>query len=292
MEAIKKDFVKNMLIFFAVLVATFCTTTCGFAGEVPKYDFKNPNPKPGLYRLGEMKYVKGTHITEFLNDSKILVMGGCRGGCTGEHYKSAEILNLKSGKFETLPDPNYYPRKILPTDDGRFLIFGSKNSFYDTACFEIYNPKTKTFTDTKICKEDKWSYNFKASVFKLNDNKFALYMAEYEMPYTYKSKREFLMYIYDASTNVLSETPLRVGDKGYIDYFTMTKSITEYMNEYNALHRALTKEIGYFDYLKISDEEIIIFARSKVDYGINIDSLENGRYKEYASWFPRFINII
>ena len=44
----------GIILLFLIITTVFCC--CTYAGGVPKYNPKDPNPKPGLYRVGDMNY--------------------------------------------------------------------------------------------------------------------------------------------------------------------------------------------------------------------------------------------
>ena len=287
-KEIKTSFLK---LFFGI-ICCFIVINCAWAAGVPKYNPSDPNPKPGLYRVGDMNYARGSFVISRLSDDKILITGHTKLR-NAKHNKTAEILDLNTGKFKAISDTNYFSYRSFVLSDGRILLLGGITPVYASKnCLEIFDPKTNKFIDTKICKIDEYSFDGNAMMYEINNDTYALYIRDYDKPYTINSRLhpKFLMYVYDAKTNTITDEPIRQGQDKYIEYQTLeNKKSGRYFDsssvECKTMRKIAKEKIGSFNYLKLNDEKVLIFARNLVDYGVRVDSIENGKYKDKKSWF-------
>lgn len=267
----------GIILLFLIITTVFCG--CTYAGGVPKYNPKDPNPKPGLYRVGDMNYRRDVLSVVPLNNKKILFFGIIRLFDTSANYKTSEIFNLDTGKFTIGEPSNYYLKSYVKLDDGRIVILGGKNrSNLSEQCLEIYDPKTNKFIDTKICIGDGKTYTKDAKIYKLNNNTIALYNTKD------KYHNEYVMYRYDVNSNTLSEKILEKGDNGYVDKDKLTQP-SKLNNLDASREKALSEKIGRFSYLNLQNGKGLIIARDYVDYGVPVDSIIKVQSIFDQSWY-------
>jgi hypothetical protein len=111
--------------------------------------------KPGSgWSLGltPLKEKRREHTTLLLDDEKVLIAGGARGGFTTPDYlDSLEVYDLKSGTSAIVPSPmskNRAQPSLTRLDDGRVLIVGGYCGTTCTGKFldDLYDPKTDAIT--------------------------------------------------------------------------------------------------------------------------------------------------
>ena len=271
MKNIKKFFIIFLLIFGIIISASGCS----FAGGVPKYNPKDPNPKPGLYRLDNVNYERSWLSLALLNDGRILMTGR-----TPNNNKGAEIFNPKTGKFTKIGNSNYYIAKSLKMSNGQILLLGLEPLGYlRYACFEKFDPKTNKFIDTKACVKQ---FNYtNADLYELGNDKYALYLINA----SFKKS----MFIYDSRNNTLSDKPIKEGDPDYISLHKLqiTKDREFAFNasdEYKkVMLEKVKKEIGGFNKLLLSDDKVLVFAVDYVDYGVHVSPEDEKKFR--YSWF-------
>lgn len=293
MKNVKKFFVIFLLIFGIII----STSGCSFAGGVPKYNPKDPNPKPGLYRVEDINYGRAENVYINLENGKVLIYGYARTS-GGKHFKTPEIFDSNKGKFYPISDMPYVPFSTIQLDDGRYLILGSSSPYAPRdKCLEIYDPNINKFIDTKVCIDDNHYYPGDASIYKLKNNNIALYKAELRS--SDKDKKQLIyeydMYLYDIKNNKLSDKPIKKGEKGYVDIEILKKELKEkdpeycFMgsNEFTMMRKVVNNVLGAntYTYIKLDNNKVLIIARKLVDYGVPIDSIENGKYKNSKSWY-------
>ena len=293
MKNVKKLFIIFLLIFGIII----STSGCSFAGGVPKYNPKDPNPKPGLYRVEDINYGRAENVYINLENGKVLIYGYARTS-GGKHFKTPEIFDSNKGKFYPISDMPYVPFSTIQLDDGRYLVLGSSSPYAPRdKCLEIYDPNINKFIDTKVCIDDNHHYPGDASIYKLKNNNIALYKAE--LRHSDKDKKqpvyEYDMYLYDINNNKLSDKPIKKGEKGYVDKDILIKELREkdpeycFMgsNEFTMMRKVVNDLLGAntYTYIKLDNNKVLIIARKLVDYGVPIDSIENGKYKNSKSWY-------
>ena len=289
---------KNLLeIVLITLIIVIAASGCSFAGGVPKYNPKDPNPKPGLYRVEDINYGRAENVYINLENGKVLIYGYARTS-GGKHFKTPEIFDSNKGKFYPISDMPYVPFSTIQLDDGRYLVLGSSSPYAARdKCLEIYDPKTNKFIDTKVCIDDNHRYHEDASIYKLKNNNIALYKAELRPSDKDKKQLvyEYDMYLYDIKNNKLSDKPIKKGEKGYVDIEILKKELKEkdpeycFMgsNEFTMMRKVVNNVLGAntYTYIKLDNNKVLIIARKLVDYGVPIDSIENGKYKNSKSWY-------
>ena len=85
MKNVKRLFIIFLLIF-GIIISASCSS---FAGGVPKYNPKDPNPKPGLYRVGSLHHERRQSWVIHLDNGKILLYGYSTGG---NKFKTTEFF--------------------------------------------------------------------------------------------------------------------------------------------------------------------------------------------------------
>ncbi len=289
MKKIKKFFIIFLLIFGIIISASGCS----FAGGVPKYNPKDPNPKPGLYRVGSLHHERRQSWVIHLDNGKILLYGYSTGG---NKFKTTEIFDPSTGKFTYGEEQNYVPFSVVHLDDGRYLILGSSSPYAARdKCLEIYDPKTNKFIDTKVCIDDNHRYHEDASIYKLKNNNIALYKAELRPSDKDKKQLvyEYDMYLYDINNNKLSDKPIKKGEKGYVDRDILIKELEsknpilsfQNSNEFSMLQKIAHEKLGSYinRFIKLNDDKVLIIAKGCLDYGVPIDPIEQKKFK--YSWF-------
>ncbi len=285
-KKIKTSFLK---LFFGI-ICCFIVINCSWAAGIPKYNPSDPNPKPGLYRVGDMNYEENIMFCiSGLPDNRILFAGYSPDNSF--HKNNAEIFVSSTGKFQTIIDTNYMPYKCALMDNGRVLLLGRSIRGLGLAthsCLEIYDPKSDKFIDTHICKNDRFfnslGYKTNPSLSKLDNGKFTVYIREmYGIPYT----QRYALYIYDSNNNTITDEPILEGEEGFVipDVSSNDGTLPFSDAEYKTMKKNIEGRIGSFHHLVLNDERILIFARDLVDYDVRVDSIEDGKYKGKKSWF-------
>lgn len=303
MKNVKKLFIIFLLII-GIIISAFCSS---FAGGVPKYNPKDPNPKPGLYRVEDINYRRAENVYINLENGKVLIYGYAKTS-GGKHFKTPEIFDSNKGKFYPISDMPYVPFSTIQLDDGRYLVLGSSSPYAPRdKCLEIYDPNINKFIDTKVCIDDDNYCAGDASIFKLKNNNIALYKSRRLpldkkksepkpfKPFKRGSTSVYDMYLYDINNNKLSDKPIKKGEKGYVDKDILIKELREkdpeycFMgsNEFTMMRKVVNDLLGAntYTYIKLDNNKVLIIARKLVDYGVPIDSIENGKYKNSKSWY-------
>ena len=96
--------IRKFSVILLIIGIIISTSGCSFAGGVPKYNPKDPNPKPGLYYVGETKYFPGP--ATILKDGRVLIIE--RDLESGYDYHHIEIFDPTTGKFTKMKDFPYY----------------------------------------------------------------------------------------------------------------------------------------------------------------------------------------
>ena len=299
MKNVKRLFIIFLLIF-GIIISASCSS---FAGGVPKYNPKDPNPKPGLYRVGSLHHERRQSWVIHLDNGKILLYGYSTGG---NKFKTTEIFDPSTGKFTFGEEQNYVPFSVVHLDDGRYLILGSSSPYAPRdKCLEIYDPNINKFIDTKVCIDDDNYYAGNAHIYKLKNNNIALYKSR-RLPLD-KKKNELKpfkpfkqgstsvddMYLYDINNNKLSDKPIKKGEKGYVDKDILIKELEsknpilsfENSNEFSMLQKIAHEKLGSYinRFIKLNDDKVLIIAKGCLDYGVPIDRIEQKKFK--YSWF-------
>ncbi|CDE42381.1 kelch repeat-containing protein [Clostridium sp. CAG:768] len=299
MKNVKKLFIIFLLIFGIII----STSGCSFAGGVPKYNPKDPNPKPGLYRVGSLHHERRQSWVIHLDNGKILLYGYSTGG---NKFKTTEIFDPSTGKFTYGEEQNYVPFSVVHLDDGRYLILGSSSPYAPRdKCLEIYDPNINKFIDTKVCIDDDNYCAGDASIYKLKNNNIALYKSRRLpldkkksepkpfKPFKRGSTSVYDMYLYDIKNNKLSDKPIKKGEKGYVDIEILIKELEkenpilsfQNSNEFSMLQKIAHEKLGSYinRFIKLNDDKVLIIAKGCLDYGVPIDRIEQKKIK--YSWF-------
>ena len=248
---------------------------------VPKFDPKDPNPKPGLYRVEDMNYARDHHLSVALNDGRVLIIAGNSRLVGDKTRNTVEIFDPKTSKFTKLkmnlecsriPERNL--RAIL-LNNGNVLIIGGmyfdkeKSQFIKQ--YQIFNPKTNEFINGPFSVSDREAGIW---IWKSDNNNIINIQQEYRNSRTIEK--------YDTDTNSIIEIIPEESDE-------YKYNINEYRRSQRFLFAKLnyiSENIGHFsEYAILSDDEVIATALSEIDYGKKVNDFKNGEYKTYYSWY-------
>lgn len=240
---------------------------------VPKFDPKDPNPKPGLYRVEDMNYARDHHLSVALNDGRVLIIAG-NSRLVGDNTRNTvEIFDPKTSKFTKLkmnlecsriPERNL--RAIL-LNNGNVLIIGGmyfdkeKSQFIKQ--YQIFNPKTNEFTVGPVS-----TISYDSGVHMWDDNDGNIYISS------------DVIEKYDIKTNTINEIIPPTSDKYNTGKYTIPRKLP--MSEY----KYIKENLGFpFEYISIAKDLAIVTALSEIDYGKKVDDFNNGVYKTCDSWY-------
>ena len=292
-------FNKICTIFF-IFVAIAITNTACCAKGVPNYNPKDPNPKPGLYYVGETKYFPG--YATVLKDGRVLIIERPYED-SPYRYQYLEIFDPSIGKFTKIKD-FLYPLNLstcfngshhsILLDDGRVLFNAGVvpqeeyPSLKTPELYQIYDPVNDSFSvvgRSKMCRTfvrhgDK-VYPYYANIIpylmtKLNDGRIVSYCSN--------TREKDEMEIIDVKNNTIS-TPIKKGDKDYITpvkYKGYDYSYKDFMNSYHQLYPNLQKPVDNAYFHKLTDSKYLIVSRGEADYGIPAEKIKKNRY---TAWF-------
>ena len=99
--------IRKFSVILLIIGIIISTSGCSFAGGVPKYNPKDPNPKPGLYRVEDINYGRAENVYINLENGKALIYGYARTS-GGKHFKTPEIFDSNKGKFYPISDMPYF----------------------------------------------------------------------------------------------------------------------------------------------------------------------------------------
>lgn len=297
---------KNVKIFFIIFLLIFgiiiSASGCSFAGGVPKYNPKDPNPKPGLYYVGETKHfpIQGT----VLKDGRVLILATTK---YFERVDGVEIFDPTTNKLEQylpLPYPLFLGHTaggIFPTlvlDDGR-VLFNSGLGLIESGnrktanYYQILNPVTNEISVIGRGNMCRYYYDksnpkdyFSFSPSMMND------LGKGKVT-SYCGSRMEEMEIIDLNNNTISK-PIKKGDKDYItppekypkgpgiyiDLITSYRKLYPELNLDEKLNLPNNSFVNLFNY-KLTNTRYLVYATNEVDYGVTIAVYGKVR----ASWF-------
>lgn len=269
---------------------------CTYAGGVPKYNPKDPNPKPGLYYVGETKHfpIRGT----VLKDGRVLILATTK---YFERVDGIEIFNPKTNKLEPylpLPYPLFFGHTvggIFPTlvlDDGR-VLFNSGLGLIESGnrktanYYQIFNPVTNEISVIgrgNMCRyyydESNPKNYFSFSPSMMND------LGKGKVT-SYCGSRMEEMEIVDVKNTTISK-PIKKGDKDYITppakYPRTTFKYQDLVNSYKQLYPEFNDDFMFFGKHKLTENRYLIISNREVDYGIRVSEVTNSK-EDNSSWF-------
>jgi len=270
---LKKIFICLFLMCFISFAALAKEAS---TGAVPKFNPKDPNPKPGLYSLPDMNYEYGGIGIggSLIGNSKIIIYN-----CNYPTSRYVDVFDLKTFKFSKLPqldshisEMGYSIMAIINDNDELYVLV--TKLFEDKGMYLFkYNFKTKENKDLNFFL-DKECY----SLYKKGDN-INLFCTE-----EINKKYVNTMYKYDLKTNKISDA--------YYSDTVEYKTIKE-KEEKNKIKYRNTPFVDTRRYKNIDDEnnfkKKILVNRDEVDYGITVESVLKEKTL-YRSWFsPLYI---
>ena len=203
-------FNKICTIFF-IFVAIAITNTACCAKGVPNYNPKDPNPKPGLYYVGEMKFPRQRPKALLLNNGDIFVFGGSP-RWIGEEAHRDEVISLRTrkSKLTSMRFPFWRLKDVgIVMNDGRVLL---TNYDFNLECnntiLYIYNPITDTYQNTNNSFTN--SYYMCGIHLENVDNDIAIYACPNVDRIVGKNPKDvylhadIIKYIYKTNTNTIS----------------------------------------------------------------------------------------
>lgn len=280
----KKNKKMNSLFkaILSVFILILISNNICFAGAVPKFNPKDPNQKPGLYRLDNMHNRRYNHKMTILNDGKVFISGTDEKYSDGKAYKTAEIFDLETGKFKevnTLFIHNSLGHKSVLMSNGNVLLscgYEKKVTQDKTkGHYEVYDPVTDKFYEgpesNLICSK---------SVFLENSDDGNI-IAYGEAKIDGKIKTVFEKY--NVKSNTVSDIE-KYNTSDYDPYFRKTKNADK-------MFQIVEENIGHPRYcIAFFDGNSLFAATTQVDYGINISDITDGRLSYQPSWFsPLYI---
>lgn len=295
---------KRLGTILLFLLITTVFGGCTYAGGVPKYNPKDPNPKPGLYYVGETKYFPGPSI--ILKDGRVLILERNSKQNIGYNYSYFEIFDPSTGKFTTINQFPYHlnldmwvnsPHPAILLDDGRVLfnagVIPQKDypKVKSAELYQIYDPENNSFSivgRSSMCRsyhrstEDQiYPYYKNIIPYKmtnLKDGKIASYCA---------SIRKEEMEIVDVKNTTISK-PIKKGDKDYITppakYPRTTFKYQDLVNSYKQLYPEFNDDFMFFGKHKLTENRYLIISNREVDYGIRVSEVTNSK-EDNSSWF-------
>ena len=287
---------KRLGTILLFLIITTVFGGCTYAGGVPKYNPKDPNPKPGLYYVGETKHfpIRGT----VLKDGRVLILATTK---YFERVDGIEIFNPKTNKLEPylpLPYPLFFGHTvggIFPTlvlDDGR-VLFNSGLGLIESGnrktanYYQIFNPVTNEISVIgrgNMCRyyydESNPKNYFSFSPSMMND------LGKGKVT-SYCGSRMEEMEIVDVKNTTISK-PIKKGDKGYIPppakYPRTTFKYQDLVNSYKQLYPEFNDDFMFFGKHKLTENRYLIISNREVDYGIRVSEVTNSK-EDNSSWF-------
>lgn len=276
----------TILLFFLIMTVF---GGCTYAGGVPKYNPKDPNPKPGLYYVGETKHfpIRGT----VLKDGRVLILATTK---YFERVDGIEIFNPKTNKLEPylpLPYPLFFGHTvggIFPTlvlDDGR-VLFNSGLGLIESGnrktanYYQIFDPVTNEISVIgrgNMCRyyydESNPKNYFSFSPSMMND------LGKGKVT-SYCGSRMEEMEIIDVKNTTISK-PIKKGDKGYIPPPAKYPKGPGIYRDLKASYRKLYPELNLDENLnlpnnsfvnlyehKLTNTRYLVYATNEVDYGV------------------------
>ncbi|MBD3557660.1 hypothetical protein H6S82_02120 [Planktothrix sp. FACHB-1355] len=128
------------------------------------------DPQTGAFRnAGQLAVPRYKHSAVLLDDGSVLVVGGSDDRDWNGQIASAEIYDVRSGKFKTISEMNVKRFKIatalVKLPDGRVVVAGGNE------LIEIFDPKTGKFSGLE---EKTGSSNYYTTVTLLDNNRILI----------------------------------------------------------------------------------------------------------------------
>lgn len=277
----------KLFVFFILFILS--NSIC-IAGEIPKFNPKDTNPKPGLYRLDRMHNRRYKHPMTILQDGKVFISGTDADFSDGKGYKTAEIFNPKTGKFseiETLFAHNILGHKSVLMSNGNVLLScGYEKKVIPVMVndrtkgrYEIYDTATNKFYPGP-----KSNLSCKRPVFLENNNDgniIAYGVAEIE------GKLRTVYEEYNVKSNTVSNIAKYNNSNDNLYYIGKHKE-----KDPKKLMSFVRENIGfpYNQIAYLSNGNYLYAAMKEVDYGVKLSNEITSRYEKNTSWFsPLYI---
>ena len=317
--------IKNLIVVLLLTLGVFVSAMgCSLAEGISKYSPKDSNPKPGMYKTGDMQYAREGHSSILLKNGLILLIGSrYSSNCSRKKIgcSSLEIYNPLTGKFKKTA-PMLYSHQLfynnyIVIDDNQILFSnGSSRELGDDGFrdgfYEIYNIKENKFypVGQSRCKEYMHTGNMKWIPYqipnpdyieKLDNGNIAIYYCtldrekyihykekglEVKAKYTKPAFHSYEMEIYDVKQGVLLN-PIREGEQGYIKPKRTIKKVVP-----DDLNIKVSKICPGAQCLHMIDDNKILFVnREEVDYGIPVTKAFRPGLEHFnGSWFsPMYV---
>ena len=266
-----------ILAFILIFVFyIFCINDISFAGEVSKFNYKDSNPAPGLYRIDSMHQPRYNHQAVALDNETILITGS-KNIAMGDGSKKAEVFDFKTGKFREVQMLYYHNlngHNSISIGNGKVLVSCGLDADKHQYRYEIYDAKTKKFYPGP-----KTNLFCEHGVFlrkKENGNIMAYGTTRKIGSYSDEPASEEYN-IEENSISKFSKFDSNAFFTGDENKLCKNYKMSNYKETFNLIFSKGGYNICY------ADNKSIVVAAGEVDYDIKTADIENGRYK--SSWF-------
>ena len=304
--------IRKFSVILLIIGIIISTSGCSFAGGVPKYNPKDPNPKPGLYYVGETKYFPGP--ATILKDGRVLIIE--RDLESGYDYHHIEIFDPTTGKFTKMKDFPYYIKLDyydinykynIVLDDGRVLFNAGvvpqeQCPQRDAAeLYQIFDPVNNSFSivgRSAMCRvfhrySDVKIYPYYSNetpyiMTKLKNGSVAAYCTT---DFYGKKNPVYEMEIINVKNNTISK-PIKKGNKNYINLTETNERFPkmrafkyqDLINSYKQLYPEFNDDFIYFNIYKLTENRYLIISNTEADYGIRVAQVLH-RGENRSAWF-------
>ncbi len=252
----------NLQTILSIFILILISNNICFAGVVPKFNPKNPNQKPGLYRLQDMNHCYDGGVGgHFIDNSKIIFFTP-----NYSNSRHIDILDLKTFKFSKLPE---LKKHLIEKVCGVRTIISDGDNLYVLA-------------GKILTKEEQYLFKYNLASKKCEDLDFYLDKDCYQI---YKQGDDInlfctsnTMYKYNLKTKNISDAY----SSDSIEY----KTIKEKAEKQNISYKNIPF-IDNINYKMLNEKDEfkkkIVVKRDEVDYGVSVESVIHTN--RYPSWF-------